>query len=116
MLDLHQRLQELADAATCDGAPPGPAHAIRRGRRRRRRIVGGVASLLLVALVAGAAVTGQLGNQPSRPVTAATTPPPAPDLQVRTDKPRPGSVEEDAFRQLTSELRRCPGGSSIPPT
>jgi hypothetical protein len=114
MLDLRQHLQELADAATRDGATPGPTHAIRRGRQRRRRIAAGVASLLLVAVVAGAAGTGQLGNQPSRPVTPATTPPPAPDLQVRRDKPRPGSVEEDAFRQLTSELRRCPGGSSIP--
>jgi hypothetical protein len=114
MLDLHQRLQELADAATRDGATPGPAHAIRRGRQRRRRIVGGIASLLLVAVVIGAAGTGQLGNQPPRPATPATTPPTAPDLQVRTDKPRPGSLEEDAFQQLTSELRRCPGGSSIP--
>jgi hypothetical protein len=36
MIDLHERLQELADAATRDGATPGPAHAIRRGRRPRR--------------------------------------------------------------------------------
>ena len=89
MLDLRQHLQELADAATRDGATPGPTHAIRRGRQRRRRIAAGVASLLLVAVVAGAAGTGQLGNQPSRPVTPATTPPPAPDLQVRTDKHPP---------------------------
>jgi hypothetical protein len=113
MLDLHRRLQELADAATRDGATPGSGHAIRRGRRRRRRIIGGVASLVLVAVVAGAAGTGQLGDQPARPVTPATTPPAAPNPQERTDKPRPGSLEEDAFQQLTSELRRCPGGSSI---
>jgi hypothetical protein len=113
MLELRERLQELADAATRDGTTPGPAHAIRRGRQHRRRIAAGVASLLLVAVVAGVAGTGQLGNQPSRPVTPATTPPPAPDLQERTDKRRSGSLEEDAFRQLTSELRKCPGGSSI---
>jgi hypothetical protein len=113
MIDLRERLQELADAATRDGATPGPAHAIRRGRRRRRRIAAGVASLLVVAVVAGAAGTGQLGNQPFRPVAPATTPPLAPDHQVRRDKPRPASLEEDAFQQLTSELRRCPGGSSI---
>jgi len=113
MLDLRERLQELADAATRDGTTPGPAHAIRRGRQHRRRIAAGVASLLLVAVVAGVAGTGQLGNQPSRPVTPATTPPPAPDPQERTDKRRSGSLEEDAFRQLTSELRKCPGGSSI---
>ena len=113
MLDLHRHLQELADAATRDGATPGPAHAIRRGRQRRRRITAGLASLLLVAVVAGAAGTGQLGDRTALPVTPATIPPPAPDLQVRTDKPRPGSLEENAFRQLTSELRRCPGGSSI---
>ena len=80
MLDLHQRLQELADAATRDGATPGPAHAIRRGRRRRRRIIGGVASLLLVAVVAGAAGTGQLGDRPPGPVAPpgvpSTTSPP----------------------------------------
>ena len=34
MLDLHERLQELADAATRQGATPGAAHAIRRGRLR----------------------------------------------------------------------------------
>ena len=71
MLDLHQRLQELADAATRDGATPGPAHAIRRGRQRRRRIAAGVASLLLVAVVAGAAGTGQLGDRPTRTGGAA---------------------------------------------
>jgi len=113
MLDLHQRLQELADTATRDGATPGPAHAIRRGRQRRRRIAAGVASLLVAAVVAGAAGTGELGDRSARPVTPATTPPPAPDLQERTDKPRPGSLQEDAFQQLTSELRRCPGGSTI---
>ena len=114
MLDLREHLQELADAATREGVTPGAVAAVRRGRRRRRHIVAGVASLLLVAVAAGATGTSQLGEHPSRPVTPATTPPPAPDLQVRTAKPRPGSVEEDAFRQLTSELRRCPGGSSIP--
>jgi hypothetical protein len=114
MLDLREHLQELADAATREGVTPGAAAAVRRGRRRRRHIVAGVAALLLVAVAAGATGTRQLGDQPSRPVTPATTPPPAPDLQVRTAKPRPGSLEEDAFRQLTSELRRCPGGSSIP--
>jgi hypothetical protein len=114
MIDLRAGLQELADAATRDGTTPGPAHALHRGRQRRRRIISGVASLLLVAVIIGAAGTGQLGDQPPRPVTPATTPPPAPDLQVRTDKPRPGSLEAGAFQQLTSELRRCPGGSSIP--
>ena len=74
MLDLHQRLQELADAATRDGATPGPAHAIRRGRQRRRRIAAGVASLLLVAVVAGAAGTGQLANRPPLPVAPPGVP------------------------------------------
>ena len=114
MLDLREHLQELAAAAAREGVTPGPAHAVRRGRQRRRRIVGGVASLLLVAAAITAAGTGQLGDQPSRPVTPATTPPPAPTLQERTDKLDPRSLEQDAFRQLASELRRCPGGSSIP--
>lgn len=114
MIDLRDRLQELADAATREGVTPGAAHALRRGRRRRRHIVAGVASLLLVAVAIGAVGTGQLGSQPPRPATPATTPPPVPDLQKRTDKPYPSSLEKEAFRQLTSELRRCPGGSSIP--
>jgi hypothetical protein len=115
MIDLRTHLQELADAATREGATPGPAHAIRRGRQRRRRIVGGVASLLVVALVAGAAGTSRLlSDRPARPVTPATTPPTAPKLQIRTDKLRPGSPEERAFATLATELRRCPGGASIP--
>jgi hypothetical protein len=131
MLRLNEHLQELADAATRDGATPGPDHAIRRGRRRRRRLIGGVASVLAVALVAGAAGSGRVLDQPAptpevpaatRPtseVPAAPRPKPAtltplPDLKVLYDRPRPGSVEARAFHLLASELRRCPGGSSIP--
>lgn len=123
MPDLRERLQELADAATRDGVTPGPAHAIRRGRQRRRRITAGVASLLAVTLAAGlAGATGRLpGRTVTRPLVPTVTsplprepvPPPVPD-PVRGNRPRAGSAESRAFGRLASELRRCPGGASVP--
>jgi hypothetical protein len=138
MPDLRERLQELADAATREGVTPGPGHAIRRGRRRRRRIAAGIASLLAVVLAAGAAVTGRLPDRTTaaRPLPPAvssplpkavpspqppavqsppptTIPPPLPD-GVRRNRPRPGSAEDHAFHTLATELRRCPGGASVP--
>jgi hypothetical protein len=123
MPDLRERLQELADAATRDGITPGPAHAIRRGRQRRRRITAGVASLLAVTLAAGLA--GATGRLPGRTVTsplvpAVTFPPPrgpipapVPD-PVLGNRPPAGAAERRAFGILASELRRCPGGASVP--
>ena len=121
MPDLRERLQELADAATREGVTPGPDHAIRRGRRRRRRITAGVASLLAVVLTAGAAVTSRLPDRTTaRPIPPAvsspprtTVPPSLPD-GVRLNPPRPGSAEDHAFHALATELRRCPGGGSVP--
>jgi hypothetical protein len=106
MLDLHQRLQELADAATRDGITPGPAHAIRRGRQRRRRIAAGVASLLLVAVVAGAASTGQLGNQPTRPVAPPVVPSTTVPPEVRVH-PVPAEVTAQLWEDIKSALREC---------
>jgi hypothetical protein len=115
MLDLHQRLQELADAAARDGATPGPAHAIRRGRQRRRRIIGGIASLLVVAVVAGAAGAGELGDRPPRPPLApprvpSTTGPP----EVRAD-PVPDEVAAQLWEDTKSALRACEVGKAAGP-
>ena len=108
MLDLHERLRELADAATRDGDTPGPAHAIRRGRRRQRRIAAVTASLLVVALAAGAAVTGRLAGRPDRPAIAPATTVPAPaGPEVRHDLPGTRSTQDMAFDDLSAELRRC---------
>jgi hypothetical protein len=109
MLDLHERLQELADAATRDGATPGPAHAIHRGRqRRRRRVAAATASLLVVALAAGATVSGRLAGRTDRPAIAPATPVPAPvDPDVRHDLPGTRSTQDMAFDDLSAELRRC---------
>jgi hypothetical protein len=108
MLDLHERLQQLADAATRQGATPGPAHAVRRGRRRRRHIAAVTASLLAVALVAGATVTGRLAGRPDRPAIApATTAPPPAAPDVRQDLPGTRSTQDMAFDDLSAELRRC---------
>jgi hypothetical protein len=121
MIDLRERLQELADAATRDGTTPGPAHAIRRGRQRRHRLTGGIASVLAVTLAVG--VAGTAGRVPDRTPTVPPAPPstsplprsapsPLPD-GVRTSKPRPGSVEARALGSLAGELRRCPGAESV---
>jgi len=108
MLDLHERLQELADAATRDGATPGPAHAIRRGRQRRRHIAAVTASVLVVALAAGTAVTGRLAGRPDRPAIAPATTIPAPvGPDVRHDLPGTRSTQDMAFDDLSAELRRC---------
>lgn len=106
MLDLHQRLQELADAATRDGATPGPAHAIRRGRQRRRRITAGVASLLLVALVAGAAGTGRLGDRPPGPVAPPGVPSTTVPPEVRAH-PVPAEVTAQLWEDIKSALGEC---------
>jgi hypothetical protein len=108
MVDLRERLQELADAASRDGTTPGPADAIRRGRRRRRRIAAVTASVLAVALVAGATVTGRLSDRPDRPAIApATTAPPTTTPDVRHDLPGTRSTQDMAFDDLSAELRRC---------
>jgi hypothetical protein len=113
MIDLRERLQELADAATRQGATPGPADAIRRGRRRRRRIAAVTASLLAVALVAGATATGRLADPPDRPAIApATTAPLPPGPDVRRDLPGGRSTQDMAFEDLSGELRRCHGSAS----
>jgi hypothetical protein len=114
MLDLHQRLQELADAATRDGATPGPAHAIHRGRQRRRRIVGGVASLLLVAVVAVAAGTGQLGDRPPGPAAPPGLPSTTVPPEVRAD-PVPDEVAAQLWEDTKSALRECEVGNAAGP-
>jgi hypothetical protein len=110
MIDLRDRLQELADAATRDGAIPGPGHAIRVGRRRRRRIATVTASLLAVTLAAGAAATGRLTDRTDRPAIAPATTVPVPaGPDVRHDLPGGRTTEDMAFDDLSAELRRCPG-------
>jgi hypothetical protein len=114
MPDLRDRLQELADAAARDGITPGPAHAIRRGRQRRRRILGGVASLLVIVVAAGAAGIDHLpGGTTTKPLAPVTTSPSS-DPETPESTATPGSVRDKAFATLAMELRRCPGGSSIP--
>ena len=119
MIDLREHLQELADAATRDGSTPGPAAAVRRGRQRRRRIAAATASLLVVALVAGGLLSGRLPvRTTSRPVGAGGPHPTNTGRQSLNARRIPGYVQAPwrraHFGQLATELRRCPGGSSIP--
>jgi hypothetical protein len=114
MIDLRERLQELADAAVREGATPGPAHAIRRGRQRRRRIAGGIASLLLVAVVAGAAGTGQLSDQPPGPVAPPGVPSTTGPTEVRAD-PVPDEVAAQLWEDTKTALRACGVGKAAGP-
>jgi hypothetical protein len=113
MSDLHERLQELADAAARHGTTPGPAHAVRRGRRRRRRITAGVAGLLAAALVGGGVAGGRLADRPAAPAAGPVTTTSAPTQpQVSTSPPRRGSPEDRAFRTLAAGLRGCGTGAA----
>jgi hypothetical protein len=114
MIDLRDRLQELADAATRDGATPGPDHAIRRGRRRRRRIIGGVASLLVAAVVAGAAGTGRLSERPPGPVAPPGVPSTMVPAEVRAD-PTPDEVAAQLWEDTRTALRECGVGKAAEP-
>jgi hypothetical protein len=107
MLDLSDRLQELADAATRDGITPGPAHAIRRGRRRRRRITAGIASLLAVTLVAGAA--GVAGRLPDRAATRPVAPVTTPSTTLAPVQPSPpsGAIDDQLWRDVKTALGEC---------
>ena len=107
MIDLHQRLQELADVAARDSVTPGPAHAVRRGRQRRRRIAAGVASLLVVAVAVGVTGAGQLAGRPSRPPVAppgvpSTTVPPV----IQAD-PVPDEIAAQLWGDTRTALREC---------
>jgi hypothetical protein len=114
MIDLRERLQELADAAVREGATPGPAHAIRRGRRRRRRIAAATASLLVAALAAGALATGRLTVGRDLPAVAppATVPAqPLARIELHRDLSGAGFPITHMVRDLAPMVEPCAGGS-----
>jgi hypothetical protein len=115
MIDLRERLQELADAAIREGATPGPAHAIRRGRRwRRRRIAAATASLLVVALAAGALATGRLTAERDLPAVGppATVPPePLARIDLHRNLSGAGFAITNMVTDLASTVEPCAGGS-----
>ena len=114
MIDLRERLQELADVAIREGVTPGPAHAIRRGRQRRRRITAGVASVVAVAVVAGAVGTGRLvGQPPPAPVVPAAPSTTLPPVVVKTG-PVAGQVASQLWEDTKSALRECTRRSGGP--
>jgi len=115
MIDLRDQLQELAEAAACEGRTAGPMAAIRRGRQRRRRLAGGAAALLTAVLVAGAVGVDQLGSggrdlapasPPSRPRFPAK-------LATYAATVANDSAEQAVLRLLTDRsegLGACKGG------
>jgi hypothetical protein len=114
MIDLRERLQELADAAVREGATPGPAHAIRRGRQRRRRITAATASLLVAALAAGALVSGRLTVGSDLPAVGPppTVPPqPLARLDLHRDLSGASFPIRQMVRDLASSVEPCAGGS-----
>jgi hypothetical protein len=131
MSDLHERLQELAEAAARQGRTPGPQAALRRGRRRRLRLAAGTAAMLALVLLASLLGSERLVSQPAPLAPPATTRPPAPttpsgelppdsapDVSISPDpgevlKPAgapPGEVGAGMVRDVASELTRCRGG------
>jgi hypothetical protein len=112
MIQLRDRLQELADAAAREGRTAGPMAAIRRGRRRRRHLAGGTAALLAAVLVAGAVGAGRLGQGGRDPAPASPATKPGFPTKLATYVPD-GSAEAAVLRLLTdgSEgLGACKGG------
>ncbi len=107
MMDLHERLEELAAAAAREGRTAGPLAAVRRGRRRRRRIAGATASLLAAAVLAGAVGAGRVAER--RAATPLAALPPLTRIDIRTDPPRKGTVEAQMLARLTPALRYCRG-------
>jgi hypothetical protein len=113
VIDLRERLQELADAAVREGATPGPAHAIRRGRRRRRRLAAATTSLLVAALAAGALATGPLivGRDLPAAGPPATVPlRPLAKLDLHTDLSGTGFIIRGMVNDLASMVEPCAGG------
>ena len=114
MIDLRERLQELADAAVREGTTPGPAHAIRRGRRRRRRLAAATTSLLVAALAAGALATGPLMVGRDLPAVGppATVPlPPLARIELHRDLSGASSPIRHMVVDLASAVEPCAGGS-----
>jgi hypothetical protein len=125
MIDLRERLLELAEAAGREGHTAGPHAAIRRGRRRRLALASGTVVLLVLALLAGAVGTGRLTDRdallaPPGTDGPATTQPAPPDashppdrgaMEVLPGVAPPGRVYQRQVRELASELGRCRGGA-----
>jgi hypothetical protein len=113
MIQLRDRLQELAEAAARDGRTAGPLAAIRRGRQRRHRLAGGTAALLAAVLVAGAVGADHLspGGRDLAPASPTPTRPGFP-AKLATYTPN-GSAEAAVLRLLTDRsegLGACKGG------
>lgn len=114
MIDLHETLQELAEAAVREGATPGPAHAIRRGRQRRRRVTAGIGSLVVVALVAGIAGIGRLAGQPPPPPVVPAAPSTTLPRVVVNTGPVTGEVASQLWEDTKRALRECARRSGGP--
>ena len=117
MSDLHERFQELADAAAREGRTQGAAAAIRRARQRQLRLAGGVASLLVVLLFAGTMLVDRIAGGPDEPAPLPAIGPPSTQSlpgsgAVRNDQPRAGTPEHRLLEHMTSVLNRCRGGGA----
>ena len=85
--DLHERLEELAEAAASHGRTPGPEAALRRGRQRQWHLAVGRSALVALVLFT-VTVAGNRLTSPAGPPAAAPTTRPA-EVTAST---RPGSA------------------------
>jgi hypothetical protein len=97
VIDLADRLRELAEGAAREMRPPGADLARRQGRRRRRRLAAGVAVATILAV--GLVREGRLADW------SAPTPPVGPGLEWSTP-PRELKLDVDVGNG------RLPGGGS----
>jgi len=76
MIDLDQRLDDLATQATAPRPVPEPGAVLRRGRQRRRRQLAGAAVLLVAVVTAGALAVPHTWQKVAPTPLAPAGPPP----------------------------------------
>ena len=132
MIDLRERLQELADVAAHHARTSGPQVARRRARHRRLRLLGGTAMLVVLAVVAAMIGTDGLNDRPipltpaptvgPTSTTIATKPtvplprwiPSVTPLKVKAQPgPYPGPDPGGIVRDVTSLVRGCQDRSRV---
>jgi hypothetical protein len=89
--DLHERLEELAEAAASHGRTPGPEAALRRGRQRQWHLAVGRSALVALVLFTVTVAGNRLTSPAGPPAAAPTTRPAARSPSAGPAPGRPGT-------------------------